>query len=307
MTFMDNGSKYIPPRDKNSRSGSGYGRKVPESPSGYDIESERREFTKRRIEEKKKHEAHKKREYAKRKAARIKIALAAASIALIVLIVLFFTPLLNIRGVSCSGNNIVKSSDIEDRMNSAVGKNLITFSDKNAAEMLKDLHYIESVSVSKFLIPPKIKVNITECTPAARLELNGRNVIVDPQLKILSDGDEFNSGELPKIEGLPVSKYRIGEKITAADGDDERLEILETCLETMSRLDMVSKLDYINVEDKANIRFGYDNRIDALCGGNVDLDHKIRMFNAVVTGNELSEDAKGTIDLSKSGSAVYTS
>lgn len=307
MDFMDNDRNYIPPGDKNARSGSGYGRKIPESPSGYDREQEKRQFDKKRSEEKKKREAQRRKQTAKRKAARIRVILAAAAVVLLAVIVLFFTPLMNIQTVSCTGNSIVKSSDIEEKMSGAVGKNIIFFSDNDAKDMLSDLSYIENVSVAKFLIPPGIKLNVKECTPAARVELNGRNVIIDPQLKILSDGGDFNGDELPVIEGLPVSRYRVGEKLTTADNDSERLEILAICLDTMSKLNMINKLDYINVENKADIRFGYEDRIDALCGGNVDLDHKIRMFNAVVTGNDLSEDAQGTIDLSVSGNAVYTS
>ena len=69
---------------------------------------------------------------------------------------------------------------------------------------------------------------------------------------------------------------------------------------------MLDKTDYIDVSDKTNITFGYDDRIDAFCGTKLDLERKIRMFYVAVTSNNLAENARGTMDLSTSGKAIYT-
>lgn len=304
---MDKDNNYIPPRGEGSRGGSGYGRRVREEEfgSGYDMDRARAELNRKRSSEKKKRDAERRRKSERRHAMRIRAALTAAAVVLLVFIVLFLTPLLDIKNVSVAGNVIVTTEELTDRLEKAKGENLITFSDVKAEKLLSDLSYVEAVSVSKFLIPPSIRVNITECKPAASIELNGRKVILDSQLKILSDSDEFDADGIPVIEGFPVSKYRVGNELTPADGDEGRTEILKTCLNVMSRLDMLGRVDYIDLSDTGSIRFGYDNRIDALCGSDLELERKIRMFNVTVTGTSLAENAHGTIDLTASGKAVY--
>lgn len=303
---MDKDRNYIPPRADKSRGGSGYGRRVREDASGgYDMDRAREELNKRRSSEKKNREAQRRKQIERRRVMRIRAMLTAAVVVLLAFIVLFLTPLLNIKNVSVTGNVIVKTEELTGRLENAKGENLIMFSDSKAQEILADLSYVESASVSKFLIPPSIRVNITECKPAASVGLNGRRVIIDPQLKVLSDGDEFDDNGIPVIEGFPVSKYRVGRELMPADNDEGRTGILRTCLGVMSRLDMLGKIDYIDLSNVGAIRFGYDNRIDALCGSDLELERKIRMFNVTVTGTSLSENAHGTIDLTTSGKAVY--
>lgn len=302
---MDKDRNYIPPGNGRGRGGSGYGRRVREDASGgYDMDRAREELNKKRSSSKKQREAQRRKQRERRRALRVRAALIAAALALLVFIVLFLTPLLNIQNVSVAGNAIVKTEELMGSLENAKGKNLIMFSDSDAEEILDDLSYVDSVSVSKFLIPPSIRVNITECKPAARVELNGRSVIIDPQLKVLSDTDEFDD-EIPVIDGFSVAKYRVGRELTPADEDEGRAEILKTCLGVMSRLNMLDRIDYIDLFDTGNIRFGYDDRIDALCGSELELDRKIRMFNVTVTGTSLAENAHGIIDLTTSGKAVY--
>lgn len=304
---MDKDKNYIPPGKGKRTGGSGYGRRVVgSSPEiDYDLDRAREELNRKRSSEKKERDAQRKRDKEHRRKRCIRAALTAAAVLLLAFIALFLTPLLNIKNVTFTGNSIVKSEELQQRLENAKGKNLITISDENVKDMLSDLSYVEDATVSKFLIPPSIRVNITECKPAAKLELNGYSIIIDPQLKILSDSNRFDDEGLPVIEGFPISKYRVGEELTPADNDTERLEILKTCLSIMNRLKMLEKIDYIDLTDTGNIRFGYDDRIDAICGSELELERKIRMFNVTVTGTGLAENAHGTIDLTNSGQAVY--
>lgn len=304
---MDKDKNYIPPRNGKDPGGSGYGRRV----SGvgedmdYDMERAREALNRKRSSEKKKRETRRRQEKARRRKMCVRSVLAVAAVLLIAFIVLFMTPLLNVKNVTFAGNSIVKSEELEPRLENAKGKNLITISDEDVKAMFSDLSYVEDATISKFLIPPSIRVNITECKPAAVVELSGRSIIIDPQLKILSDNNEFDDEVLPRVEGLSISKYRVGDELTLADDDKDKLEILRTCLDMMSRLGMLEKIDYIDLVNTKNIRFGYDDRIDALCGSELELERKIRMFNATVTGTALSDNAHGTIDLTTLGKAVY--
>ena len=299
---MDKDKRYIPPRTGKAVGGSGYGRKV--SSGSYDIDRARDERMTKLSSQKRKRAEQRAVNVKKRKKLRIRVLLVAAVLVLISIIILFFTPLLNIERVSVAGNSIVKSEELLSALEGVHGQNLILMSDRKAMELLGDISYVESATVSKYLIPPSVKVTIKECMPAATVEANGVPLIIDPQLKILSDGSEFSSESLPRVEGLSLNKYRVGRKL-ALSADEEKLDILELCLGTMIKLDMIDKIDFIDLTNTTNIRFGYDERLDALCGTHIDLERKIRMFNAVVNGTSIAPNARGTIDLSVSGKAKY--
>lgn len=300
---MDKKDKnYIPPGSDRYRSG--YGRRI--NGHNYNIDRAKKELNEKRDEQRRKQAVAKLRKKRRMRALRIRALLAVTVIAIITVIVLFFTPLLNIQGFNVSGNSIVTNEEITSRLEPLKGTNLIMLSESDVIGQLSDLSYIEGVSVAKFLIPPSAMVNIQECVPAARIDMNGFNIIIDPQLKVLSDGDEFDTDAFAHIDGLNVPKYSIGKTLTLSEEDSEKTEVLATCLQTMNSLEMLNKLDYIDLTDITNIRFGYDDRIDALCGTRLELERKIRKFDTIVNGGNIDDNARGIIDLSVSGKAIYT-
>lgn len=294
---------YISSGTRNNKSGNGYGRTV--SRNDYDINLAHKELQEKREQHKRnmaKRKHHKKK---RMRVMRIRALYALAAVAVIAVFVLFFTPLLDIEGFNVEGNIIVTREEVITRLDKYNGTNLIMLSERDVKNALSDLSYIEDVSVSKFLIPPSALITVKECKPVASIEVKGYTLIIDPQLKVLTDGGRFDTDGLAVIEGINISKYSVGKVLEQSDEDGEKLEILLNCLELMDSLGMTGKLDYIDLSDITDIRFGYDNRLDALCGTRLELERKIRMFNATVSGNNLADNAHGTIDLSKTGEAVY--
>ena len=50
----------------------------------------------------------------------------------------------------------------------------------------------------------------------------------------------------------------------------------------------------------------YQDRINGLCGTQLDLGRKLSLFRETILSNNISDKAKGTIDLTVTGKAVYT-
>lgn len=96
----------------------------------------------------------------------------------------------------------------------------------------------------------------------------------------------------------------MGEFLTCENS--EKTEILQTCLETLEKIDILNKVRDIDISETTGIKFRYDDRLDVLCGTQLDLERKLRLFKETVSNNNLAENAKGTIDLSVTGKAVYT-
>ena len=54
------------------------------------------------------------------------------------------------------------------------------------------------------------------------------------------------------------------------------------------------------------ISFNYENRLSVICGSSIDFSEKIALFEEAVKSNRLDENARGTMDLTNTGKAVYT-
>lgn len=230
------------------------------------------------------------------------IALILTVIAVVVLV--FMTPIFNIRQIVISGNSAVTLEEINEKVGDLVGENLFKTGEKDISRRLTAIPYIDSVSVSKKLIPPTVRVAVTECQPAAYIGIDQATAVIDSNLKVLGDRTVFSEGNIPNIIGLGAETGNVGEIISCESA--EKLDILQTLLKTMEKTGISGGVKDIDISEITSIKFRYDDRLDVLCGTQLDLERKVRLFKETVSNNNLAGNAKGTIDLSVVGKAVYT-
>lgn len=235
---------------------------------------------------------------------RTRAVLIVLTVIVLAVLLMFMTPIFNISRITVQGNQVVSADDINARLSDIKGLNLFSVSDSDISDRLKDIAYIDGISVAKYLIPPTLKITVNEYKPSGVLILNGKDVIIDNNMRVVSDNGGVSSEGVPEIRGLDIKKYTVGDVLVSEDAEKD--EIINICIDVMRQVGMLDKTDYIDVSDKTNITFGYDDRIDAFCGTKLDLERKIRMFYVAVTSNNLAENARGTMDLSTSGKAIYT-
>lgn len=217
---------------------------------------------------------------------------------------LFITPLFNIRSVSVSGNNMVTLDQINGSIGDIVGQNLFSTWNSTIEKRLKEIAYIDEVEVSRAIIPPTVYVNIKECETAAYFELNGKQVILNPELKVLDDSNSFSLSNVPLVRGIEVEEYSVGKRLTLSN--TEQQEALAIFLRTMYNTGQLNGILYVDFSTITDIKFNYNGMIDVSCGSVLELDKKLRMFKAVMTSGSLKENSRGTIDLSDPERAVYT-
>ena len=194
------------------------------------------------------------------------------------------TPIFNIRSVSVEGNVLVTAEQFQEKLKPLVGQNLFRSGRRKIRNTLKTIPYIDTVDVQKRLFPPSVKVTVTEYTPSAYIKIDGET--------------------LPTVTGLTVTDYKLGE-ILKTD-ENEKFDITKISLSTLEATGILDKVIEINVTDVTDITMNYDNRITVQCGTQLDLERKIRLFRETVMSNSLTENARGTMDLSESGKAIYT-
>lgn len=238
------------------------------------------------------------------KAMRIRALLVLLSCAMLVIILALMTPIFNIRSISVAGNDIITIEEIDAQIGDLKGENLFRTGEGLIKKRLKNIAYVDEVSVSKRILPPSVRVTIIECEPAGFIVVNGVELIINSELKILDDSNRLPTGGIPEIEGMSVSEYNVGK--TLVSNDAQKDEAIGMCLSQMEQTGILASVNSIDIENITGIEFMYQNRINVLCGTPLDLNRKLNMFRETILSNNISENAKGTIDLTVTGKAVYT-
>jgi cell division protein FtsQ len=223
-------------------------------------------------------------------------------VVIVVSVLLFLTPIFNIRSVSVEGNRLVSEEQFREKLKPLIGENLFRTGEGKIRKTLKTIQLIDEVDVQKKIFPPSVNVVVTEYVPAGMVKAEDRSILVDTALIALTD-DGIEVTPVPQIVGFNVSSYQFGKEIKT--DESEKKEALLTILKTLNSTGMIDKITEINVSDVANITMNYDNRISVTCGTQLGLERKIRLLHESVNSSELAENARGTMDLTETGKAVY--
>lgn len=235
---------------------------------------------------------------------RIRAACALAAAAVFAVILVFMTPVFNIKEIRVEGNSIVEMNVIKQKIGDLIGTNLFSLRKGLIEKRLLEISQISSVKIRKNVIPPSLTVTIDESKPAAYM-LSGSNfIVVDSELKIIDDSGHYNTDDLPSVSGISVSSYQLNQALTA--DSTEKSDVLKNLLSALDKSGLIEKVTFISIDDLTDIKFNYDNRLEVLCGSQLELDRKIRMFREAIGSETISSNSIGTIDLSVPGQAVYT-
>lgn len=220
---------------------------------------------------------------------------------IVLCIIIFATPLFNIRSVSYSGNEHIPDETLTAALDTLKGDNLILTGRSRVSSRLFSLAYIDGIAVHKKLFPPSISVEITECTPVAYLPHNNLFVTINEDGKILEANEK--KPELCELAGLKLTSANEGEIISL--DDNSKLKTVLAALGDFKQSGLMNGIISISFEDIDNISFNYENRLDGICGPYVDFTRKLAFFREAITSNRLTENSRGTIDLTQTGRAVY--
>ncbi len=224
-------------------------------------------------------------------------------ILILLLIIIFFTPLFNIRKTEVVGNVKVTALEIENNLDNAVGKNIFRYRTGTPVKNIKSIPYINDAEIKKSVFSGKITVNVSECVPVAYVEYGNKFVVIDSNLKVLEVTDAVE-GNIPKLSDVEAVDINPGSKITFQT--DGVLEAVATSISAISKEGLLEGIEYISFKDINNITFNYQERLDVVCGNSANFEKKIKLFNQAINTKTLTENSRGTIDLSVSGHAVYT-
>ncbi len=224
-------------------------------------------------------------------------------ISIVLLIIIFFTPLFDIRKIEVQGNSKVTTAEIEGHLQNSIGKNIFRYRTGTPIKNLKKIPYLNTAEIDKTVFSGKLSVVITECVPAAMVEVGEKKVIIDSSLKVLEIVDQTEL-TIPKITYISLIDINPGSKIALQN--EGTLNVIATCIPIFEKEGLLEGVKYISFEDTDNITFNYQDRLDVICGDFIEFEKKIKLFNQAIHTTTLTENSRGTIDLSVLGQAVYT-
>ena len=220
-----------------------------------------------------------------------------------VLIVMFLTPVFNIKTVNVVGNNKLSQEVIYEQIGDLTGRNLFSTRKRSIKKKLSEFAYTEKVEVKKKPFPPSIVVEITERIPAVQISYAESYIVIDKDGRILEKAAEKQEG-IAVCEGLKVASANEGEFISLKKEETQKIVI--GCIEYMQKADIIKDITLMSFEDMTNITFNYQSRLDVICGTHIDFKRKLDLFKEAVNSNKLTQNSRGTINLATTGKAIYT-
>lgn len=218
-------------------------------------------------------------------------------------IILFFTPLFNIKSIGIMGNQRIETAVIKQAVGSVEEENLFRLGTKKIEKSLAEIPYVESFEIRKVIIPPSLKVDIVECQPVSYITYNEQLVIVDKTLKVLEVRVDRLEG-IGEMTGVNIISATEGAILDTDRNED--LEKIRECLGIMQKEGIIPSLTSINFADMNSVSFSFENRLNIICGSTIDFSKKISMLKMALESDNLTPNSRGTIDLSITGKAIYT-
>ncbi len=220
-----------------------------------------------------------------------------------VLLITYLTPIFNIKKVEIEGNVRLETKQITKQIGNLKGKNLFGFGKMKLKRKIIKMSYVSEVKIKRKLIPPTVVVEITECNPSYQIKFGNTFIVVDKDSKVLEKREQ-KYDNVAVLEGISVSSANVGAKISFKDAKTGKT--LNNCIRLMEKAGILGDITTISFEDLSNIRFNYQNRLDVVCGSDVDFQRKLALFKEAITSSKLTENSRGTINLSTKGKAIYT-
>lgn len=195
------------------------------------------------------------------------------------LVVLSLTVFFKIDTIRVKGSSKYSAEQIIAASGIRKGDNLIRLDKaKSQQSVIKTLVNVDTVKISR-KFPSEIVISVTPCEPMASIEHNGQYYVISKNGKIIEDKLSSPKEKLILIKGFEPAKVELNVKIRSKDPNKER--IVKNLISEFSKSKM-NNITKIDISDRLNIKFTYQDRIDIEIGSSSDMEYKIRFIKATI-------------------------
>ena len=218
-------------------------------------------------------------------------------------IALALTLFFRIRTIDVSGNERYSRQEIIDAAEVKEGDNLFLMNKYNAAERIrKALPYVETVQFRRTL-PDGLAIIVTECSDPAAIVQDGKAYLLCSTGNIVDELTAAAAKGRMQVKGLTLLEPSVGQKATAAEGQELALEQLLAIMQALDARDMTAEVSLLDMSDPAQLTLRYMDRFNVCLPWEADYGYKLDYLQAVVEKLEVNE--KGTINMMQDGKARF--
>lgn len=243
------------------------------------------------------------RKIVRRKERRARLAKIIAVLLSLVCGVLALTAFFRVEQLEIVGLTRYDTQDVLNTFGIKQGDNLF-FCDslRGQKRLLAQYPYFESVSVERDL-PSRMVVTVKEAQPIAAVNsTQGGWFVLDKDCRVLERTDQEGAKDAAEVLGLRTPGAEPGQTLPAEDPDV--LEALKTLANGLDKVGLGGKATLYNLQDLDSIWFLYEKRFAVCVGNTKNLDHKLAILQALVTGDQFSPSDKGSINLALGDRAI---
>ena len=217
--------------------------------------------------------------------------------------VLALTAFFRVEQLEIVGLTRYETQDVLNTFGIKQGDNLF-FCDslRGQKRLLAQYPYFESVSVERDL-PSRMVVTVKEAQPIAAVNsTQGGWFVLDKDCRVLERTDQEGAKDAAEVLGLRTPGAEPGQTLPAEDPDV--LEALKTLANGLDKVGLGGKATLYNLQHLDSIWFLYEERFAVCVGDTKNLDHKLAILQALVTGDQFSPSDKGSINLALGDRAI---
>lgn len=152
--------------------------------------------------------------------------------------------------------------------------------------------------------PDRVVLNIVECMPVARFEIDGGNsLLIDKNAKAIAVADANGEG-LMQITGLNLSKYSIG--YTVRTEDTYKQKVLCELLAVLQDADYTQMIVQVDISSTSNLKLYHRTGMEICYGSGEDLEIKTKWAKAVISKLAEQGITEGKVDVYSKDQAIYS-
>lgn len=212
-----------------------------------------------------------------------------------IMLVLSTTLLFNVENVNVTGASNYTAEEIIDASGIKAGDNLVrTASDRMASRIEEKLVYVENAEITR-AFPDTLVINVEASVPAANFLCDKYVLLISSTGKVLEQLGEPKAGLLNFTGTDPKDGLLPGDVFESSD--EHKTTVINELMDYYAkRSEKSDKVTLIDVTDRSNISYTYDDRIVVKLGTVNDIDYKMDFSRKIVT-TQIGERTQGVLTI----------
>lgn len=211
-----------------------------------------------------------------------------------VFMLLSTTLLFNTATVRITGSSNYTADEIVAASGIKAGDNLVRLNAGKCEKAIESsLAYIEKAKVSR-AFPSTIVISVEACVPTANFICDESTLLISAGGKVLEVTGEPKMGLLNFKGTEPAPELVPGDAFRSAD--EHKDPAITTLMDYFSASKMADKVTLIDLSNRSEISYTYDNRITVQLGSINDIEYKIK-FSEEIIRTKIGDKTEGVLTI----------